>query len=52
MFCKILKVFILFLGLIILTGLNNMADAKNWDKVFPKSEKVNIEKVLLKTDLE
>ena len=48
MFCKILKVFILFLGLIILTGLNNMADAKNWDKVFPKSEKVNIEKVHFK----
>lgn len=48
MFCKILKVFILFLGLIILTGLNNMSDAKNWDKVFPKSEKVNIEKVHFK----
>ena len=48
MFCKILKVFILFLGLIILTGVNHMADAKNWDKVFPKSEKVNIEKVHFK----
>lgn len=40
---------ILFAGLILM-GVNNMAIAKNkdWDKVFPKSEKVNIEKVHFK----
>lgn len=40
---------ILLLGLI-LTGANNMAKAvnKDWDKTFPKSEKVNIQKVSFK----
>lgn len=35
---------------VILIGVNNMATAKNsaWDKVFPKSEKVNTEKVHFK----
>lgn len=33
---------------VILIGVNNMATAKDWDKVFPKSEKVNIEKVHFK----
>lgn len=40
---------ILFIGLILI-GVNNMTDAKsnNWDKTFPKSDKVNVEKVHFK----
>lgn len=42
----IFKCLILFLVLV--TGGCLMSEAKNWDKVFPKSENVNIEKVTFK----
>lgn len=40
----------LLITLLLIIGANNMAKAKNndWDKVFPKSDKVNIEKVHFK----
>ena len=40
----------LLITLLLIIGANNMAKAKNndWDKVFPKSEKVNVEKVHFK----
>lgn len=40
----------LLITLLLIIGANNMAKAKNndWDKVFPKSDKVNVEKVHFK----
>lgn len=40
----------LLITLLLIIGANNMAKAKNndWDKVFPKSNKVNVEKVHFK----
>lgn len=40
----------LLIMLLLIIGANNMAKAKNndWDKVFPKSDKVNVEKVHFK----
>lgn len=40
----------LLVMLLLIIGANNMAKAKNndWDKVFPKSDKVNVEKVHFK----
>ena len=42
---KLLSIFLLIFLLII--GVQEMSQAKenNWDKVFPKSDKVNIQKV-------
>ena len=39
------KVFLLCLSVIFLAGNSITAEAKVWDKVFPKSEKVNVKKV-------
>lgn len=40
----------LLITILLIIGANNMAKAKNndWDKVFPKSDKVNVEKVHFK----
>ncbi len=45
MFRKFLVFCTLFL---IITGGNQMAEAKNWDKIFPKSDKVEVKKVEFK----
>ncbi len=45
------KIFLVLLSAVIFMGANNMAQAKNitsWDKVFPKSDKVDILKVSFK----
>ena len=36
------------LAVLLIIGGSNMADAKTWDKTFPKSDKVNIQKVEFK----
>lgn len=42
------------LAVLLIFGCFNMASAKScnckWDKVFPKSDKVNVERVTFKTD--
>ncbi len=44
MFKKILGI----LAILLITGGTLMAEAKNWDKTFPKSDKVTVEKVSFK----
>ena len=42
------KILLGLLAVLLIIGGSNMADAKTWDKTFPKSAKVNIQKVEFK----